>query len=126
MNGLWGKHDEVHLKMKTYQASRVKVIAACGKMDYVGIIIPVSLFYRSERYIRLCEEIADDMNIGIKNFQVMDYNGYACIITGIYLSTFDIQNKRDVQEIIEEMAEYVIKFRRKLDDFGYTDQDTEY
>ena len=125
-NRLFGEHEEVYLNMRTYYASQMKVIASCGKMEYVYIRIPISLFFTGERYVGMCQGIADNMNLGLKHLEVLEYNGYACIITGIKVSAFIPENKISIQNIVEEMADYVMQFRKKLDDWGYTDQDTDY
>ena len=123
---LWGEQEEVFLEMRTWRASQMKVIASCGKMDYIYIRIPISLFFTDSRYVDMCFGLAENMNLKSEYIEVIQYDDFACFITGIKVSAFIPENKIEIQNIIEKMAEYVIKFRRQLDDWGYTDQDTDF
>ena len=114
---LFGKGDELRLKMHTYYASQMDVIMFCGIMETTALMIPLGPYssYNS-RYSMICEHIYDDMKLNDKYYQLIGYRSVICLATGIYWKTI---SREALAEITEDLARSAIQFQNKLTEYGY-------
>lgn len=116
-NTSWGRGDELQLKMHTCYASLMNVIMFCGDMEISVLMIPLAPYDSYEEdYGNICDCIYDEMVLKDKNIELIGYNSLMCLATGIVWK--DI-NKKDLEQITEDLAESVYVFRQKLEDYGY-------
>ena len=116
-NSMWGRGDELRLNMHTYYASQMDVLMFCGDMEFTVLLIPLSPYDSyGEHYGSICDCIYDSMLLQNKNFELVGYNSLMCLATGIMWGKI---GKTDLEQITEDLAESVYKFRQKLENYGY-------
>lgn len=122
-SSFWGEGEELFI-CPNFQYSSMNFIAFCGKGEWVGIRIPISLYLSSynPRYEALCYSIFDEMS-GVDIFEVYGYNSNMCVGIEIKESFINERNHAEIENVLLRMANVVKNIRYRLDDYGYTLQD---